>query len=234
MKNQFDEILEEEQAAAMLENVSDYVCESGAYAEKIKAISEETLLQIFESKKYSIKTKYGAVEMLVEQKSTRIVSPLLQFLNSFLDFKLDSEDDLPETAIYLSSFVTYLSHIPTLETYEGLKKILSRLLAENPGHKQVFLNDTIISLAYVSIQLNMMDAIPLLRTAISHIAYPPNSDDLTVMISYFDNLNDPESIKKILTEHARIGMGDIPYKCLNVLQKHDPDFVKQWLSKNGG
>ena len=233
MKNQFGEILEEEQVAAMLENISDYVCESGAYAEKIKAISEETLLKIFESKKYSIKTKYGAVEILVEQKSTRIVSPLLQFLNSFLDFKLDSEDDLPETAIYLSSFVTYLQYIPTLETYEGIKKILNRLLTENPGHKQVFLNDTIISLAHVSVELNMMDATPLLRTAISHIAYPPDSDDLRIMIKYFDDLNDPKSIKKILTEHARIGRSDISYKCLNVLQKYDPDFVKQWLSKNG-
>lgn len=233
MKNQIDEILEEEQAAAMLENISDYVCESGAYAEKIKAISEKTLLQIFENKKYSIKTKYGAVEMLAEQNSTRIVAPLLQFLNLFLNFKLDSEDDLPETAIYLSSFITYLAYIPTLEAYEGLKKFLDRLLTENPGHKQVFLNNIIISLARVSVKLNIRDTIPLLRTAISHIAYPPNTDDLRMMIEYFDDLNDPESIKKILTEHARIGMGDIEYKCLNLLQKYDPDFVKQWLSKNG-
>ena len=197
MKNQFDEILEEEQAAAMLENISDYVCENGAYAAKIKAISEETLLQIFENKKYSIKTKYGAVKMLAEQNSTRIVAPLLQFLNLFLNFKLDSEDDLPETAIYLSSFATYLGYIPTLETYEGLKKFLNRLLTENPGHQQVFLNSIIISLAHVSIELNIRDAIPLLRAAISHIAYPPNTDDLRMMIRYFDDLNDPESIKKL-------------------------------------
>ncbi|RKU08620.1 hypothetical protein C6503_22775 [Candidatus Poribacteria bacterium] len=232
MKNQIDEILEEEQAAAMLENIRDYVSENGAYAAKIKAISEETLLQIFESKKYSIKTKYGAVEMLVEQNSTRIVAPLLQFLNSFFNFELDSEDDLPETAIHLSSFATYLGYIPTLETYEGLKKFLNRLLAENPGHKQIFLNNIIISLARVSIKLSMMDAIPLLRAAISYIAYPPDTNDLRIMIGYFDDLNDPESIKKILTEHVRIGMGDIEYKCLNLLQKYDPDFVKQWQVEN--
>ena len=232
MKNQIDEILEEEQAAAMLENISDYVSENGAYAAKIKAISEETLLQIFESKKYSIKTKYGAVKMLVEQKSTRIVAPLLQFLNSFFNFKFDSKDDLPETAIYLSSFITYLTYIPTLETYEGLKKFLDRLLTESQGHKQVFLNETIISLAYLSVQLKRVDAILLLRAAISHIAYPPDTNDLKIMIRYFDDLNDPESIKKILTEHVRIGMGDIEYKCLNLLQKYDPDFVKQWQVEN--
>ena len=232
MKNQIDERLEE-QAAAMLENLNNYVHADGAYDDDIKAISEGMLLQIFESRKYSIKTKYGAVEMLMEQKSTRIVAPLLQFLNLFLNFKLDSEDDLSETAVYLFSFVTYLGYIWTLETYEGLKKFLNRLITENPGHKQIFLNATIMSLARVSIELNMTDAIPLLRAAISHIAYPPDRDHLSIMIGYFDDLNDPESIKKILTEHARIGMSDIQYECLNSLQKYDPDFVKQWLSKNG-
>ncbi len=44
---------------------------------------------------------------------------------------------------------------------------------------------------------------------------------------YFDILNEPIGIKEILINHATSGMPDVKTKCLELLQKHDPEFVKE-------
>ena len=48
---------------------------------------------------------------------------------------------------------------------------------------------------------------------------------------HFDVFNNPEGIKEILNVHAKGKMPELEEKCLQLLEKHDPEFVKEWKDK---
>ena len=56
-------------------------------------------------------------------------------------------------------------------------------------------------------------------------------DDLKGLAAYFDMFNEPAGIKEILIKHAVDGMPDVEEKCLELLQKRDPEFVKEWQAQ---
>ena len=48
---------------------------------------------------------------------------------------------------------------------------------------------------------------------------------------FFDKFNEPDGIKEMFYSPLTliIGLTDVEEKCLELLRKHDPDFVEEWL-----
>ena len=230
-------VLEEQYTVSVLEDfIGHFLGDEYHQPEQIKALRDETLLQILGAEGYRLELKYKVAEALVAKKSPQLVSPLLELLNSVVDS--DSEiyfgTNSPEDG------VKFLEQIATLEAYQGLKRFLNRLLTKNPKRKDWFLRETVSSLVNVSVGLNMGDSVPLLKMAIPHLKdlEPADLDCLGNLARYFDIFNDPAGIKDILDHHVT---GEIPGselahkrledRCLELLQKHDPEFVKEWRAK---
>lgn len=229
MKNQLRG-LEKAYGASILENVHHFLGEEYLHTQQIKVLSEETLLQVFADGRYSLELRYKAAEVLVARKSPRLVSPLLEFLNSVVD----SDSDI-ETEAYLHSYVNFLSHIHTQDTYQGLRELLNRLLTENPKCKDLFLTEAVYSLAGVSIKLNIGDSVPILKMAIPHLQVRQGEHQaLKNLARDFDIFNEPAGIKEILINHVtseHSGMEEVENQCLELLQKYDIEFVKEWRSR---
>ena len=238
IKNQLRE-LEKAYTASVLELYRDSrLDEQHFHPEEVKALREEVLLDVFKDyRKYDLVTiRHQAAQVLAARKSTRLVPLTLEFLNLVVDSGYDYY-----TEEHLRNCVNLLVKIPAQETYQGLTEFLNRLLTENPKHKEVFLTWTAFSLAAVSVELNKRDSVPILRRAISdldpHQSPAPlhlllrdfyNSNALSDLAEYFDKFNAPEGIKEILEHHAASGMPDVEEKCLELLQKHDSEFVTEW------
>ena len=129
---------------------------------------------------------------------------------------------------YLPEIVAYVSKVYTQESYKGLKKFLIHLLTENPKHRDLFLTWTAFSLGSVSIKMNIGDSVSVLRLAIPHLQVD-NSDLNTLkdFARHFDVFNSPEGIKEIYNIHAKGKIHELEEKCLELLEKHDPDFVEE-------
>ena len=229
IKNQLRE-LRKERAASVLENfITLFLNEEHNHPEQIKALSEEDLLQVFEDERYGIELKYQAAQVLSVRKSPRLVPSLLVFLNSVIDSELDI--NLP-TGDHLRSYINFFTYIHTPETYPGITKFLNRLLTENPEHKDLFLTETAFLLLWVSFQLDIGDSVPILRRAIPHLKdLQTQQIPLGNLARYFDIFNEPAGIKEILIQHVTDGMPDVENRCLELLQKHDPEFVNEWRAR---
>ena len=80
--------------------------------------------------------------------------------------------------------------------------------------------------------LNMKDSVPILKTAISHLdTRQLEGWDIESLVAYFDMFNEPTGIKEILTHHAAGRMPEVETQCLELLEKHDPDFVEKWKAQ---
>ena len=229
IKNQVRE-LKKERAASVLEDfITLFFNEEQSHPEQIKALPEEDLLQVFEDERYYPTLRYQAAKVLTARKSLLLVSPLLEFLNSVIDSELDIE-----TEHHLRSYVNFFMNIYVPEAYQGLTNFLNRLLAENPKHKAL-LTETVFVLVWVGFQLNMGDSVPILRRAIPHLKNLQTQQiPLGNLARYFDIFNEPEGIKEILTNHVTGEVSDMPEaenRCLELLQKHDPEFVNEWRAR---
>lgn len=236
LKNQLQE-LEEAVVVSMLERTfePDHGSELGypepnkeRREEALKAVREEPFLKIFSDEQYHLAIRHKAAEVLAK-KSPPLVSPVLQLLNSALGSNVDID---AETGHQLRSFVNLLGSIHTYEAYQGLKSFLNRLLTENPKHKDLLLTWTVFSLGWVSVKLSMKDSGNILKAAI------PDMKNLQIehqalcdLARHFDILDDSAGIKEILINHAANGMSDVENKCLELLQKHDPEFVEKWRAE---
>ena len=222
-------ILEKEHSASMLENLMTfYPSYSPPYSEQIKALREEALLDVFGDEIYHLKVRCKAVEVLADRKSTQLVSPVILFLNSVADSDLYTEPGF-ETQGLLRTLVNFLTYIHIPETYEGLTDFLNRLLTENPKHKNLFLTETVFSLAWVSVELNRKDSVSVLKKAIPFLNVASYEDHaLRNLAGHFDKLNEPEGIKEILTNGLTDRMPDVEARCLELLEKYDPNFVRDW------
>ena len=192
------------------------------------------LLQILDDETCRPELRYKAATVLSARKSSQLVSPLLNFLNSQVD--LDSGLDL--VTKNPGDGIKFLAYIQTPEAYQGLKEFLNRLLTENPKRKNWFLMESILSLAEVSIALNQGDSVPILRKAIPHLNPHGKYKSLGVLIEHFDALNEPEGMKDILINHLASKMPGfeseqkhVGEKCLELLQKHDPQYVAEWRAR---
>ena len=236
LKDQLGE-LEEAVVVTMLERTFEpdlgselgYPEENTARREEVlKGFPEASLLKVFGNEKYPLALRHRAAEVLA-RKSPPSVSPLLESLNSVIDS--DSDIDV-ETGNTLRGFVGLLGQIDTQETYQELTKFLNRLLTEDTKHKDLFLTWTVFSLALVSIKLNIRDSVSTLRRAIPHLSNLQGEHQaLKNLARYFDIFKEPEGIKEILTNHVTSeasDMEDVEARCLELLQKHDPEFVTEW------
>ena len=230
--------LEKQYAASILKNfIGVRLDEEHRHPQPIKALREETLLQVFDDERYDLLLRCKAAEVLGGRKSPRLVSPLLEFLNLVVDSDpdIDFEDSDFELETCLRNCLIVSSHIYTPKTYQGLKELLNRLLTENSKHKDLLLTPTVFSLAWVSIKLNIGDSVPLLKMAIPQLQVGQQDQQALInMARHFDIFNDPAGIKEILIFHAineSFDMEEVKDKCLALLQKHDPEFVNEWRAR---
>ena len=222
--------LRKEHAASVLEDfMTLFLNEEQSHPEQIKALSEEDLLQVFKDERYQPKLRYQAAKVLTVRKSLRLVSPLLEFLNSVIDSELDIE-----TEHHLRSYVNFFMNIYGPEAYQGLTNFLNRLLAKNPKHKAL-LTETVFVLVWIGFQLNMGDSVPILRRAIPHLKNLQTQQiPLGNLARYFDIFNEPAGIKEILINHVTSessGMEEVEHRCLELLQRHDSEFVNEWRER---
>ena len=227
IKNEIGVLKKEHAASVLGDFISSYLINIPDPPEPIKALTEEDLLQVFGDERYDIVLRYQAASVLAVRKSTRLASPLLKFLNSVVDSNLDFHWD---TEGRLSNCVNFFVYIPSPEAYQGLTKFLNRLLTEDPKHKNLFLMETVLSLAWVSIQLDIKDSVSILRKAMSHFEHPGHKN-LTALIEAFDRLDEPTGIKELLTNHVTDGMPEVEKTCLELLQKYDSEFVEKWRAR---
>ena len=242
MKNEL-RVLKKDHAASMLKDFIHlyYFSDKYPYPERIMTLPEEDLLEVFGDEIYDLEVRYRAAEVLVDRKSPQSVSPLLKFINSvvYADANLH-----PKIEDLLCGFVGILGQIHTQEVYQGLTKFLNRLLTEDLKHKEMLLTWTAFSLAIISFELNKRDSISILRKAMPHLNSQQNphpmghlvggitkSNGLTNLARYFDRYNELEGIKEILTKHVTSGMAGVENRCLELLQKHDSEFVKEWRAR---
>ena len=238
IKNQL-RILEKEHTASTLGNfIHVPLDEEYLHPEEIKALQEETLLQVFEDNNYHLQTIHKAAEVLSARKFPELVSPMLKLLNSFAH--LDSEIDDFEAQHQLRNCVTFLGRIETSETHQALKRFLHHLLTEDPKHKDLFLTRTVFVLAGVSVKLDMGDSVFIVRRGIPHLKDLKQRDleELSELARYFDIFNEPEGIKEILTNHLEDEIPNmdslqkrVEDKCLELLESYDPEFVEEWKAR---
>ena len=222
-------ILEKEHAASMLRNFMYYRPED--YPEQIKVLPEQAVLDVFSDETHHLELRSKAAEVLTYKQSPRLVSPALKFLNSVVDSDFDWEQNF-ETQYYIGNLASSLGYISTPEAYEGLKKFLERLLTENPGNKGLVLTPTAFALAYVSSELNKRDSVSILKRAIPFFRVSSDEDhDLKTLAEYFEQFNEPDGITDILTNDLTNMMPEVETQCLELLQKHDPDFVEKWRAE---
>ncbi len=226
-------ILKKEQAISVLSGlVNLYDPKEQNDYEETSTIQSETLLDVFVDKTRNLGLRYKAGEVLSARKIPQFVSPLLEFLNSVINSEFDWKDSLHAESRLLD-FVNFLGHIHTQEVYEELKKILDRLLStEDVELKELLLTQTVFSLARVSGELNTKDSVFLLKTAIPYLNVELDEDQaLKDLTEYFDGFNEPEGIKDIMTNGLTNMMPEVEIRCLELLQKHDPDFVRNWRAQ---
>ncbi len=231
--------LEKAHAASMLKSIiHNYVSDGDPYPEQIETLREETLLQVFEDRNYDLGIIHKAAEVLAARKFPGLVSPMLNLLNSFAD--LDSDIDYFRDGYRLIDCVIFLGRIETPEVHQALKRFLYHLLTDNPKHKDLFLTRTVFVYANISVKLGMGDSVPIMRKAIPYLKNieTGNLQSLSELIEYFDIFNEPEGIKEILTNHLEDEIPDmellqksIENWCLELLQKHDSEFVEKWRSE---
>ncbi len=202
---------------------------------EIKALREETLLRILEDNTYPLAIRFRTVGVLADRKSPELVTPTLKLLNAVVDSDLSSDlynDSKLETEHAMLHLVSFVGKIHTQETYEGLKKFLISLITDNPKNKDIFLTQIAFTLFWISFKLNIGDSVSVLRLAIPHLKV--GQSDLQALqnfAKYFDIFNNPEGIKEILNIHAKDKMPELEEECLELLEKYDANFVKEWKEK---
>ena len=92
-------VLEKAHTASVLEPYrGSRLDEQHFHPEEVKALREEVLLDVFKDRKYDLVTiRHQAAQVLAARKSTRLVPPTLEFLNSVVDSDsdIDFETETP-------------------------------------------------------------------------------------------------------------------------------------------
>ena len=221
-------ILEKEHAVSVLDNFDPHFpVELDQHTEAIKVISEDMLLDIFSDKTRDIEIRWKAADVLLSRNSTRLIIPVITYLNNIADSDLE-RSTFGERFRLPSEFWGKLNGINTKETYQKLYNFLNILITENPKSKDIFLTWTVFLLVQISSELDKRDAVSMIRKTISDLDdFSFQDDDLKNLVVYFAKFEEPEGIKEIYNIHAKGKRPDVEEKCLELLEKHDPDFVKE-------
>ena len=225
LKNQL-KVLQKEHAVSVLGHFRYYYPDHEPdYREQTALLPEEAILQVLSDKTRDLQLRHRAAEVLANRKSERLASPVLELLNSFID-----DSNIPfGMEGWVSDFVNFVGQMRTEEAYQGLKKFLNRLLNDDTGLKNMLLTQTAVSLAYVSTALNKRDSISMLKKAIVNLNVFSHEDQaLKDLAAYFDQFDEPEGIKRVLSNSIKNGMPDVETRCVELLLKYDPEFEKKW------
>ncbi len=234
LENQL-KILKKEHAASVLENFNNPILWNiEDHPEQIKALTEEVLLDLFEDKTRDLGVRIASIEVLAARKSPLLVSPVLTFLNIIVDSDINWEVSR-EPDGYPRQLLTRLSKIHNEESYQGLKSFLNRLIKDNPKNKNLFLPWTVFSLAHLGVEMEIRESVDMLKKVIPEMKeLKPNAAVLRTLAEYFNKFQEPEGIMDILNNDLTDNIPAIEKKCLKLLQKHDPEFVKEWKEKKKG
>ena len=185
IKNQL-KVLEKEHAASVLENLDHFLLHyDSSYHKQTDVISEESLLKVFNDDTRRLELRYKAAVVLADRKFEPLVSLLLEFLNSVVD-----SDRSMEIKSNARNFVYLVGQTNTQEAYQGLKKFLNRLLTENPKCKDWFLTYTAFSLADISVNLEIVESVSVLKKALPALEDTQReAKALTRLAVYFDMFN---------------------------------------------
>ena len=230
-------ILEKEHAISVLEEYPPgFLTDLERHTERIKAITDDVLLNIFCDKTRDFEVKWRSAEVLVVRETPQFVSPALEFLNSIVDSEMNLVSNFNfsyDPRHHLCSLVVFVGKIHTLEAYNGLKSFLNLLLSENPENKDLFIGWTAHSLASISVALNKRDSISILIESIPQWDFVSEEHEAKEDVAKcFHLLNEPEGIKEIYNVHAKGKIPDLEEKCLEILEEHDTDFVKEQREEN--
>lgn len=220
--------LNKEHAASVLVSFMGYPPEG--YPEQIKELEEQAILDVFNDETRHLQYRMKAAEVLANRESTKLVSSVLKCLNSYIDSDFDWDQGY-STQHLLCNLIYYIGQVKEKETYETLKRFLEQLLSENPEVKRFIITSITFSLVYANSEINKKDSLSVIRKAIPILNISlDDGDNLMKLVEYFDKFNAPEGIKEIL-KHFGSTNSEIKEVCLNLLQEHDPDFVKDWKDK---
>ena len=230
LKNQI-RILEKEHTASVLEGFVHLPDTRGQlYSEIVKALPDGGLLDLIVDKTRGIEFRYKAAEVLAVRENPKVVSPVLELLNSIVDLQVNGHFTVSEW--YSGNLVDFLGQFHMQEVYEGLMKFLNRLLMEGPRYKGLLLKQTVFSLARVSVGLHNGGSVSILKKTVTDLKVLHYQDeDIRILAEYFDRFNEPEGIQDILTNGLTDEMPDVETQCLELLEKHDPEFVEQWKAQ---
>ena len=229
MKNQLS-VLEKEHTASKLEGIINFnLRDKSRYPEKINALREDALLDVFVDEIYHMDVKFKAAEVLAFRKSSRLVSPMLEYLNSFVNSSKDIDFEFER---HRRPFANLLGQVPTLDAYDGLTRFLNRLLTENPIHKDLFLQGIVFSLADISLQLNKGNSAAILKKAVPHLNLRGEHEGPIILAQFFDRFNESKGIEDLLNHHGASLSSDVLDRCLELLQKHNREFVEKWRAEN--
>lgn len=223
-------LLAREHVALVLNDFAHHLLQNeNLHPESIKVLREEILLAVLGDDQASVMLRCKTAVVLAARKSSRLVPPLLEFLNGVVDSDVEITY---ETEQNLRICVNIFANIHTLETYQGLSKFLNRLLTENPQRRELFLTWSAFALADVGVQLNMTNSANILKSAITHLNLRGEREGPIVLATFFDKANAPEDLREILIIHGESLASDVVDKYLKLLQKHDPEFVENWRAQN--
>lgn len=230
IKNQL-KVLQKEQVVSVLGRLHDFqFIYDTPYRKQTEVLSEEALLDVFSDENCRLELRYKAAAVLADKKFVGLASLLLELLNSVVNSEKSME--LKSNA---RNLVNLLGKIKSQEAYQGLKKLLNRLLTENLKNKDWFLTYTAFALADISVELEMADSISILKKVLPDLEDThQEAQALTRLAIYFDMFDESEAIKEILIRYVTDKMRGLETRCLEFLENHDPDFVKEWEEKKEG
>lgn len=218
-------ILNKEHAASVLKKYMYYL--PGKYPEQIKELTEQALLDAFNDETRHLEFRSKAAEVLASRESVGLISPVLNCISSYIESGFNPEDY--STQHLLCKLVDFIRYVRSVETYEAFKGFLELLLEKDDQEVIRFILTSItFSLAYVSGELNKKDSISILRKTIPKLVVESRYKyALEGLAKYFDKFRDSDGIKEIYNIHAKGRMSEIEEKCLELLEKYDPDFVEE-------
>ena len=228
IKNQL-KVLQKEHAVSVLGHFRYYHPDHELeHREQTELLPEEAVLQVLSDKTRDLQLRYKAAEVLADRKSARLVSPALELLNSLID-----DSDIPYGMEgWVRDVVNFVGQRSTEEAYQGLKKFFNRLLNDDTGLKGMLLTQTAVSLARAGIELNKRDSLSILRRSIPDLAISSQEvHAVSKLVEYFDKFDELEGIKDILTNGLTDGIPEVETRCLELLQKPDPEFVGEWKAQ---
>lgn len=233
-------VLEKEHTFSILENRIGWpLHDKHHHPPEIEALREEALLEVlsderYDDELYSLQVRCEAAKVLAARRSPKLISSALELLNSVLDSELEIDF---QSGRYLEQIANLCSFINTEDAYKGFAAFLNRLLTENLEHREVllsvFVTPAVYSVALTGFKLNLGDSVSILKLAIPRLEIrQSHSTALNNLARYFDIFNEPEGIKEMLTSHGTNLPSEVIDKCLELLQKHDSEFVENWRAQN--